>query len=271
MAAAMAYGYAFGQRRLWINRFDLPVTGLDQRLDGRTIVQISDIHLGTYMPAERVERYVERVNALEPDLIVITGDITDGLAHAPETFRALGGLRGRYGVLAVLGNHDVYTGADEVEAALRTYTEFTVLRDQTTTVEIDGGRLAVVGLDDRGLDWARGLPECAVLERLWAELPDELPSLVLTHRPDLFGHAARLGATLVLAGHTHGGQLAIPWRRGRAATFARFMTRFPRGTYRHGDSVLHVNLGLGVTGQPVRVGTPREITAITLRTQRLAN
>jgi predicted MPP superfamily phosphohydrolase len=77
-----------GQRKLWINAFDLPVAGLDPRLDGLRIAQISDIHLGQYMPAERIGRYVERVNALGADLIVITGDITDGLAHAAATFPA---------------------------------------------------------------------------------------------------------------------------------------------------------------------------------------
>jgi hypothetical protein len=96
-------------------------------------------------------------------------------------------------------------------------------------------------------------------------LPPGAPSILLTHRPDLFEQAAKLGIPLVLAGHTHGGQLAIRLRRGRVASLAHFMTRYPRGTYRRGDSVLHVNLGLGVTAQPIRVASPREITVITLR------
>jgi predicted MPP superfamily phosphohydrolase len=138
-----------------------------------------------------------------------------------------------------------------------------VLRDESAFIERDGARLYIIGLDDRGSDWARGVLHCDELDELHAALPPAAPVVLLTHRPDLFVHAARLGIALVLAGHTHGGQLALSLG-GRAASLARFMTRFPRGTYRQGTSVLHVNLGLGVTGQPVRIASPREITLIRL-------
>jgi len=262
---AMAWGYLLGQRKLWINRFDVPITGLDTRLDGKTIAQISDIHLGQYMTAERMAGYVERINALDADLIVITGDITDGLHHARQTFPVLASLQARMGVYAILGNHDVATGTDDVVDALREHTDFTVLCDDAVRVESDGAGFDLVGLMDRGRDWARGLQHCEVLEGLVQGLDGARPTIVLSHRPDLFAQAADLGAALVLSGHTHGGQLGIPYGRRRTATLARFMTRYPRGTYRAGDSWLHVNLGLGVTGQPVRLATPREITVITLR------
>jgi predicted MPP superfamily phosphohydrolase len=266
VSSAIAYGYGLGQRKLWVNTFDVAVPGLDARLDGLRIAQISDVHLGPYMEPERIARYVARVNALGADVVVITGDITDGLTHAPETFPELAKLRAPLGVFAILGNHDFYTGPDEVTAALGHYTSFRVLRDEATYVERDGARLYVIGLDDRGMDWARGVLHCDELDELHAALPPAAPTLLLTHRPDIFGHAVRLGIALVLAGHTHGGQLAVPLRRGQAATLAHFMTRFPRGTYREGASVLHVNLGLGVTGQPVRIASPREITVVRLRT-----
>jgi predicted MPP superfamily phosphohydrolase len=263
--AAMIYGYTRGGRRVWVNEITTALRGLPPSLEGLRIAQLSDVHLGPLMHADAIAGHVERVNRLEPDLVVITGDITDGLDHAPRTFPALGGLKAPLGVVAILGNHDVATGAEAVKEALARYTRFKVLDDEAMTVIKGTARLWIVGLMDRGLDWARGLKRCTVLEKLVGEIPREEPMIVLSHRPDLFPHAVELGCSLVLSGHTHGGQVAIPWGRNRAATLARFMTRFPRGSYRLGEGLLHVNLGLGMTGQPVRVGTPREITLITLR------
>ncbi|MFN2378200.1 MAG: hypothetical protein ABR538_16850, partial [Candidatus Binatia bacterium] len=111
----------------------------------------------------------------------------------------------------------------------------------------------------------RGVREHDAVPPLAAAVPDEEASVLLSHRPDLFAQAASLGIGLVLSGHTHGGQLALPWPAARPSSLASFISDFPRGTYRLGRSTLHVNLGLGVTGQPVRVFSPREITLITLR------
>ncbi len=265
VGGAIGYGYLFGQRRVVVNAFDAGLSNLDRGGNGLRVVQISDIHLGHNMTASRVAHYVERINRLEPDIVCITGDITDGLDHSHETFPALGGIRARLGVFAILGNHDHYAGPDDVEHALRTHTGFTVLRDSVATVRDNGQTLHIVGLDDRGLDWARGVPEHPELERVLSGIPPDEPRILLSHRPDLFEHAARLGVELILAGHTHGGQLALPWPGGRRPSLAHFMTRYPRGTFQDGESLLHVNLGLGVTGQPVRLATPREITLLTLR------
>jgi len=269
IGAAMAHGYTRGAGRVWINQIDVPMTTLPCELDGFRIAQVSDIHLGPFMSEADVARHVDHVNRLGADLVVLTGDITDGLDHAPRTFAALAALRAPAGVVAILGNHDVGTGAEAVKRALTAYTDFTVLDDEVHVVEHRNARLWVIGLMDRGLDWARGLRRCSVLERLHSTVPAGEPLVVLSHRPDLFPHAAELGCPLVLSGHTHGGQVGIPWLPGRVATLARFMTRWPRGTYRIAGSVLHVNLGLGMTGQPVRVATPREITVVTLRSAAL--
>jgi len=265
VAALFAYAYGLGQRRLMIRSIDVPLSHLTVGSDGLRLAQISDIHLGPYMSPERLAGYVERVNALEPDLICITGDITDGLDHAAESFPVLGRLRARHGVFAILGNHDVYTGADAVTEALGVLTPIHVLRDEVATIDIAGDPFHIIGLNDHGLDWARGVRHLPLLEQLVKRIPDGEPYIVLSHRPDLFDHAARLGAGLMLSGHTHGGQLALPWLGDNKPSLARFITRYPRGTFERGGSFLHVNLGLGVTGQPVRLATPREITMVTLR------
>jgi uncharacterized protein len=219
------------------------------------------------MHVELLAHFVDRTNNLGADLICVTGDITDGLDHAPETFPVLGGLSAPDGVVAILGNHDHYTGADDVTAALREHTDFRVMRDEAFALERDGERLHILGVDDAGADWTRGLREHYAVAPLVEQLPPGEPSVLLSHRPDLFGQAAALGIGLVLSGHTHGGQIALPWPSRRPTSLAHFISDFPRGTYRLGDSTLHVNLGIGVTGQPVRVFSPREITLITLRSK----
>jgi len=265
VAGAIAYGYGIGQRRLAIVDLEVPLAGLAPGDDGLRVVQISDLHLGQYMSVERLAGYVERVNGLDPDLICITGDITDGLDHVETTFPVLDRLRARFGVFAILGNHDVYTGADAVTEAIRTRTSIRVLRDQVAAVPVRAGRLYLLGLDDRGRDWAHGVCDHPSLDALVAQIPKGEAYIVLSHRPDAFEHAARLEAGLTLAGHTHGGQLALPWFGAVNPSLAHFITDYPRGTFAIGSSILHVNVGLGVTGQPVRLATPREITVVTLR------
>jgi predicted MPP superfamily phosphohydrolase len=164
--------------------------------------------------------------------------------------------------VVTLGNHDVAAGAAAVTAALRHHTSFTVLRNARTELVVDDAVLAVVGVDDRGRDWARGVPEHPALPPLARGLGR--PFIVLSHRPDCFPQAAALGASLVLSGHTHGGQLGLPWRR-RVRNLAEFITAFDRGVFTHGDATLVVSCGLGFTGQPIRLFTPREISVLELR------
>jgi predicted MPP superfamily phosphohydrolase len=267
VSTLIAWGYGPGQRFLRLVELDVPVANLGAAFDGYRIAQISDVHLGGYMDEALLARHVDRVNALDADLVVITGDITDGLDHAPRTFPILGRLRGRDGVVAILGNHDVYTGADEVTAALRRLTPIRVLRDQGFAIERGDSRLHVLGVNDAGADWTRGVREHPALPPLVRSLPPGEPVLLLSHRPDLFGQAASYGIALTLSGHTHGGQIAVPWPSQRPSSLAHFISDYPRGTYRVGNSTLHVNLGLGVTGQPVRLFSPREITLVSLRTK----
>ena len=253
-------GYTAGRRALAVTRLAIPVADLPPQLDGFRIVQLSDLHLGTHLGLAELEAHVARVNALEPDLVCITGDIVDRVETCAVAFPVLAGLRARHGVIATLGNHDFAAGADDVAAALRRYTPFTVLRDERADV----AGLAVLGVDDLGLDWARGVPEHPALPALAASVPPGTPAIVLSHRPDCFPQAAALGACLMLSGHTHGGQLGLPIGR-RVRNLAEFMTRFDRGLYRERGALLYVNRGLGFTGQPIRLFTSREIAVLELR------
>ncbi len=264
IAGLFALGYTHGPRKLATTRHEVAVGGLPAPLDGFRIVHLSDLHIGQYLGAEELAAHVARVNALDPDLICITGDLVDRADTCAWGFPVLAGLRARHGVMVTLGNHDHGAGAAAVTAALLRHTSFTVLRDERTAIAVAGTTLHVVGLDDLGRDWARGVSEHPAMPALVDDLPAGAPLLVLTHRPDCFPQAARLGASLVLAGHTHGGQLGLPVP-GRVRNLAEFITPFHRGVYRKGAATLLVSNGLGFTGQRIRLFTPREIACLALR------
>jgi predicted MPP superfamily phosphohydrolase len=272
IAALMLHGYTLGAQALGVTRLEAAVPDLPAAFDGLRIVHLSDLHVGQYLDLPELADHVRRVNALEPDVVCITGDIVDRVWTCEPAFPVLAGLRARQGVFVTLGNHDVYAGAAAVTAALRRLTDFTVLRNACAEVRVNGAVLPVVGVDDLGRDWARGVPEHPALDGLAAGLPPGEPWLLLSHRPDCFAQAARLGVSLMLSGHTHGGQLALPARVGRRArNLAEFITTFDRGTYQQGSSMLYVNRGLGFTGQKIRLFTPREVACIELRAAAGAN
>jgi len=257
--AVATWGYTHGHRRLRVTQLDVPMANLPPELDGLRIVHITDLHLGPTAHRDSLREALDQVNALEPDLICVTGDVIDSrstdLEHwVPELSR----LRARHGVFAVLGNHDAYAGSDRVAAALRASTSWRLLRDEVATLEIDGARLHLIGLEDH-----RAPRSAAILLDLRAEVRAGEPCMLLVHQPALFPAAARLGVPLTLAGHTHGGQVALPGVP--VVNTARIlMTRFDAGTFACGDAVLHVNMGLGTSGQRVRIAAPREITVVTL-------
>ncbi|GIW41243.1 MAG: hypothetical protein KatS3mg076_1820 [Candidatus Binatia bacterium] len=255
------YGYTVGQRRLTVTRLELPLRGAPEALRGLRIVHVSDIHLGRYMSPAAFARYARKIQALDPDLLFLTGDILDSLDAIPGGFPVLARLRGRYGTFAVLGNHDFYAGPDEVARALERHTSFVPLRNERRTLLVRGVPVHVLGLDDLGRDWCRGVSFHPALARLLEDLPEEGVSILLSHRPDVFPQAAEAGVSLVLSGHTHGGQLSLPfWPR--PLSLARAVTRYDRDLFRNGESWLYVTRGVGCTGQRIRLFTPRDIGVI---------
>ena len=262
VAVVVVWGFTGGQARVARTRLRVKIHGLHRDLDGLRIVQISDLHIGNALEGERLSQMVDRVNAENADLIVLTGDLFD---FDPEVVddgaRRLGGLRARLGVYAILGNHDVYVGADRVAEALRSKApRLRLLRDEIVRIPTEEP-LYLAGLEDPGRRWFdRGL-RYPVLDALAERRPADGPVLLLAHQPEIFEHAAELGFPLVLAGHTHGGQLALP---GGHWNLARVMTPLTRGVFRRGGTTLYVNRGIGVGGPAMRVNCPREIASIEL-------
>jgi predicted MPP superfamily phosphohydrolase len=242
----------------------IPLPSLAAELRGLRIVQLSDLHIGNGLEGRRLARLVEEVNALEADLVALTGDLFDfDPRHVEEGARLLGGLRARLGVFTVLGNHDRYTGIERVADALGRLAPGMVLLRRDLVRLPTPAPLYLAGIDDpatRFTDRDLVVPE---LEELAARAPEDGPVILLVHRPEAFPHAARLGFPLVLAGHTHGGQIALPTPGGRY-NLASLVTRYHRGLYAHGGSMLYVNRGIGVAGPAIRVNCSREIATLEL-------
>jgi predicted MPP superfamily phosphohydrolase len=258
VAAAVSLWSGIGaiRRRPRLRDRVVRIHGLPPQLDGYRIGQLSDVHCGPHTPATRVRGWVERLNALDLDLMTVTGDlITHGSTHVAAVAAALGGLRARDGVFACMGNHDYFTDGEHFVRQLTDH-GLVVLRNRGVVVERDGARLYVAGVDDTWTsrhDVARAL----------ADRPAGTPTVLLAHDPNVFPEASAHDVELTLSGHTHGGQLAIPGVR--RLSLARFITRFTAGLYRRGRSWLYVNRGAGTTGPPVRLGAPAELAVLTLR------
>jgi len=189
----------------------------------------------------------------------LTGDLVDSPATDLDAWMPeLARLTARHGVFAVLGNHDRRAGADRVAAALARWSGWRLLRDEVATIEVAGARLHLVGLEERPEGRAAdALPD------LVARVPGGEPFVVLAHRPSVLPVAAAVGVPLVLAGHTHGGQLAVPGvPRLNVARLLRL--GFEAGCYARDGTLLYVNRGLGTSGQRLRIGVPREISVLTL-------
>lgn len=251
--------YAVLVRRRWlrVRTIDVPIPGLGAALDGYRIAQLSDLHIGSLCPRARADRWADRANALDVDLCALTGDyVTSGVAFHEDIAAVLGRLRARDGVIAVMGNHDYFGDGEPLIKLLRAR-GVAVLRNEHTVLARDADRVTIAGVDDV---WTRR----ADVDRALAGRDPAIPAIVLAHDPALFPALAARGAALVLSGHTHWGQIALPFLATRY-NVSRLAHRYHAGTFREGGSTLYVHPGMGTTGPPVRFGSPPEITVLRLR------
>jgi hypothetical protein len=251
------YGVVVRRRWVRVRTLEISVPGLGAAFDGYRIAQLSDLHIGGLGPRRHAERWVARANALDVDLVALTGDyVTSGTAFHHDIASALTGLRARDGVVAVMGNHDYFGDGEPMMSLLRAG-GVTVLCNEQRTISRGDDRLMIVGVDDT-------YTRRADITRALAEHEDGLPVVALAHDPQLFRALARRGVALVLSGHTHWGQLALPFAAERV-NVSRLSYRYHAGLYTSGASTLYVHPGLGTTGPPVRLGAAPEITVLLLR------
>jgi predicted MPP superfamily phosphohydrolase len=256
----LAGGYVYGTRvepeHLTIERVQVPLKNLPSALEGFKIVQLSDLHLYPFTQLPLIQEAVTQANNLKPDLIALTGDYV--LQEAESIFElapVLASLNARYGVFAILGNHDLWTNAAVVRSGLQ-QAGLPVLVNEAITLNANGGIINLAGLDD---GWS-GLPNLKLaLENVHAGAP----TLLMVHEPDLADIFAMDGrVSLQLSGHSHGGQVRLP---GVGAFVLPYLgQKYDQGLNQVGDLWVYTNRGVGVINPPIRLNCPPEITEITL-------
>ncbi|HEY5838749.1 MAG TPA: metallophosphoesterase [Pyrinomonadaceae bacterium] len=240
---------------LSIERHEVLLKRLPPKLDGLRIVHLSDFHYGPLVNPKHLERAVKAANDLRPDVIALTGDyISQDRMYAEPCAEVVGKLRARYGVYAVLGNHDHWTDATLIADLFRAE-GVRVLINEGTRMDLRGESFWLAGVDDTMV----GLEDLSLA--LAGSSEDEF-KLLLAHNPIILRRAARVSVDLVLSGHTHGGQ--VTWRSEKSRS-GRPRRRMLRGLGRRGNTQIYVTRGLGTVVLPIRYGCPPEVSVLELR------
>jgi uncharacterized protein len=266
-SSSSLYGALRGRYDYSVEEVVVKIPGLPRALDGFSIAQLSDVHVGVYVGDRELAIAEELLRQAKPDLIVLTGDLLDNDPRlAPQLGRFVRRLPAlaRAGVVAISGNHDYFAGVEDMAAAI-TGAGARILRNDAQVIGGPGAGFALLGVDDV---WARREGAGPDLQRAVRALPRiggrvapalDLPRVLLCHNPSFFAEAAGQVA-LQLSGHTHGGQINLGIRPADYVLPGGWVA----GRYDQSDSVLYVNRGFGTVGPPARVFAPPEVTRIVL-------
>jgi hypothetical protein len=240
--------FSVNNERIWLD-------ALPGAFQGLRIVQISDIHHGLFLPEKWLSQAVHQANWLKPDIIALTGDfVTYSRRNIGPAAELLGRLRARYGVFAVLGNHDFRVDAEAITQALRRQ-RIDVLRNRHVTLWFGGESIYLAGVDDYGYG--------ADLRRAMRGVPRDAATVLLAHNPRVIHLASRNNVSLVLSGHTHGGQVNLPLL-GTVYGRSPERLRYKIGWDRMGATQIYVSRGIGTIVLPWRLRCPAEITHLEL-------
>ena len=246
--------------RFRVRRFEIAIPNLPKALDGVTIAQVSDMHVGRFTSGRVLEKMVATVNALETDLILLTGDlINDSLVDLDHGLELARQMRARFGLFLIEGNHDLIDNASEFERRVKA-SGIPFLLDESATVIVRGTPVQVLGLSwTRAHGANRDAAIRAAVRSLLQQRHDDMFAILLAHHPHAFDAAAEADVPLTLSGHTHGGQLMLNEQVG----FGPAMFHYWSGLYEKGASKLIVSNGVG-NWYPLRINAPAEIVHITL-------
>lgn len=249
----LLYAFKIEPFLLFSHSYTLSAPGV-QAAETITLVQISDIQISEAYPEENLKKLVKKVNAASPDIIVFTGDLYDNYAryHANTSVKeALSDMIAPYGKFAIWGNRDYGGGASRVYSELMESSGFTLLENSSTSITFQNDKtLLIGGLDDALL----GAADVEAI-KLAMDAPADYRILLL-HEPDILNRLEYDTANLALAGHSHGGQVRLPFFQGIRTSLAK---EYTRGFYDIGSMKLYVNTGLGTSHIPIRFMVPPEI------------
>ncbi len=257
VSATSAYGRLVEPYDYLVSETDVFIRELPRRFEGFRITQLTDVHHSRILGLDEVRRVVRLAQQTKPDMFVLTGDYTTSYRRFIEPCaEALSALNAPEGVWAVLGNHDHYTDPELTTRALERR-HITVLNNDHTTLRRGPDAIQLSGIDDwtwNAVDWVRA----------FSGLKTNTPTILLSHQPRVLDLAETRNVSLILSGHTHGGQVNLPWL-GAPARFATKDLKYTRGLFRSGDTQLYVSSGTGVIGLPVRFGVRPEIAVLCLK------
>jgi hypothetical protein len=279
-AGGFAYSTLIEPRFAHVRRIPVVIQGLPAAFNGLTIAHLTDLHRSRVIGSEYLSECIATANALAPDLMVFTGDYLTVGHHLSRHYPHIGRLiqflyketsppaemvhacaqcmsqsRAKYGVFASLGNHDNWYGGDAVATAIESV-GIPVLRNASQTIRINGEPLSIVGLGDY---WTDGVDVVRAFRNV-----DTPFSLVLMHNPDSFEDWWQKGSHLILAGHTHGGQIVIPFY-GPPHVPSHYGQKYAHGLFVRGETQMYVNRGVGMIAPPVRFNCPPEIALLQLQ------
>jgi uncharacterized protein len=242
-----------------ISEREIAIRNLPPQLEGLRLLQLSDIHLGAFLSARTLEKVIDQSNELKPHLALVTGDLIS-VPKDPldDCLRQLARLKADRGTYGCLGNHETYAGAEEYTTRRGKQLGIDFLRSEARLLNIDGAALNLAGVDyqpfERRPNYLRQDGKLVV--------PGAV-NVLMSHNPDVFPAAVAQGYDLMVAGHTHGGQVTFEIL-SPALNPARILTPFVRGLYRDGDASCYVTRGIGTLGVPTRLGARPEITLLRL-------
>ena len=259
-AAVLGYGTFIQRRDFGVREIDVPIPRLPPDLEGFRILQLSDIHRGLFLSDAELSAVIDASLGVKPHLAVITGDLISSRGDPLDScISQLARLKAEAGVFGCMGNHEQYAGAIHYAEAAASRVGIRFLRQQAQALRIGAATLNLAGVDYQRKEdkphYLRGA------ERL---IQPGAVNILLSHNPDVFPVAAQQGYNLLLAGHTHGGQVTVEIL-DESINPARFFTPYVRGLYRLGGSAAYVTRGIGTIGLPTRIGAPPEISVLRLR------
>lgn len=256
------WAFVIEPNRLVLNPVTVALPNWPVPLNGLKIVAIGDVHGGSnFITEAKIQQMVELANAQNPDVTVLLGDFvtgskrTDPLMSQETIARNLSGLRAKYGVYAVMGNHDWWTDGFRMLSALNNF-GIRVIDNDAVRIIHNGQTVWLMGIPDFSTQWH------ASLKGAWDKITTQDPVIAITHSPDVFPELSPR-ITLALAAHTHGGQVNLPLV-GRLVVPSMYKQRYAAGLIRDGDRTLFVTTGVGTSVLPVRFGVPPEIAVVTL-------